>query len=86
MLIHLLHLHTYTSGLGLVLVAVAGVGVLATRGGRPLVKSAIKGYLTASEAVRGWAAEAAEEAQDLYAESKAEVAATTAAAGTGSAD
>jgi hypothetical protein len=52
----------------------AGVGLLAWRGGRPMVKTAVRGYLTASDSVRGWAASAVEQAQDLYAESKAEVA------------
>jgi hypothetical protein len=54
----------------------AGVGLLAWRGGRPLVKSAVRGYLTASDAVRGWTANAVEQAQDLYAESRAEIAAS----------
>jgi hypothetical protein len=53
----------------------AGVGLLAWRGGRPLAKSAVRGYLTATDTVRGWTANAVEQAQDLYAESKAEIAA-----------
>jgi hypothetical protein len=56
----------------------AGVGLLAWRGGRPLAKSAVRGYLTATDAVRGWTANAVEQAQDLYAESKAEIAAAPA--------
>lgn len=52
----------------------AGVGLLAWRGGRPMVKNAVRGYLSASDTVRGWTANAVEQVQDLYAESKAEVA------------
>jgi hypothetical protein len=52
----------------------AGVGLLAWRGGRPLVKNAVRGYLSASDTVKGWSANAVEQIQDLYAESKAEVA------------
>ena len=55
----------------------AGVGLLAWRGGRPLAKNAIRGYFTATDAVRGWTASAVEQAQDLYAESKAEVGVTS---------
>jgi hypothetical protein len=54
----------------------AGVGLLAWRGGRPLVKNAVRGYLTTTDAVKGWSASAVEQIQDLYAESKAEVAGT----------
>ena len=38
---------------------------------------AVRGYLSATDAVKGWTANAVEQAQDLYAESKAEVAGTT---------
>lgn len=67
-----------SGGWGIGAAVVLGVGLLAVRGGRPLAKSAIRGYLSASETIRGWTANAVEHAQDLYAESKAEVAATPA--------
>jgi hypothetical protein len=72
-----------SGGWGIGAAVVIGVGLLAVRGGRPLAKGAIRGYLTAADSVRGatdsirgWTASAVEQAQDLYAESKAEVAAT----------
>src|SRR3954451_5913538 len=52
----------------------AGVGLLAGRGGRPMVKNVVRGYLSTTDAVKGWTANAMEQVQDLYAESKAEVA------------
>jgi hypothetical protein len=70
-------------GWGVAAAVVIGVGLLAARGGRPLAKKAIQGYLTVADGVRsaatgarGVAAGALEQAQDLYAESKAELAAT----------
>jgi hypothetical protein len=68
-----------SGGWGIGAALVVGVGLLAARGGRPLAKNVIRGYLSASDAVRGWTASAVEHAQDLYAESKAEVVATPAA-------
>ena len=65
-----------SGGWGIGAALVLGVGLLAIRGGRPLAKNVIRGYLSASDAVKGWTANAVEQAQDLYAESKAEVAAT----------
>jgi hypothetical protein len=62
-----------TGGWGWSVALAAGAGLLAWRGGRPLAKRAIRGYLTAADSVRGWTANAVEQAQDLYAESKAEV-------------
>ena len=63
-----------SGGWGIGAALVLGVSLLAVRGGRPLAKSVIRGYLTATDTVRGWTANAVEQAQDLYAESKAEVA------------
>jgi len=72
-----------SGGWGIGAAFVLGVGLVAVRGGRPLAKNVIRGYLTAADAVcgatdtvRGWTASAVEQVQDLYAESKAE--ATTA--------
>ena len=72
-----------SGGWGIGAAVVIGVGLLAVRGGRPLAKGAIRGYLSATDSIRGatdsirgWTANAVEQAQDLYAESKAEVAAT----------
>jgi hypothetical protein len=62
-----------TGGWGWGLALATGAGLLAWRGGRPLAKQAIRGYLTAADTVRGFTANAVEQAQDLYAESKAEV-------------
>ena len=67
-----------SGGWGIGAALVVGVGLLAARGGRPLAKSVIRGYLTATDSVRGWTANAVEQAQDLYAESKAEAAAAPA--------
>ena len=64
-------------GFGLAAAVVVGTGLLAARGGRPLLKRAIQGYLTASDTVRTWTATAIEQAQDLYEESKAELAEST---------
>ncbi|MCL5266071.1 MAG: DUF5132 domain-containing protein [Chloroflexi bacterium] len=57
---------------GLGLGIAAGALLLAARGGRPLMKGAVKGYLTLSEKVKEATAEVAEELQDVYAEAKAE--------------
>jgi|SoiMetStandDraft_5_1073268.scaffolds.fasta_scaffold574273_1 hypothetical protein len=62
-----------TGGWGWGLALAAGVGLLAWRGGRPLAKGAVRGYLVASDTMRSWTANAVEQAQDLYAESKAEI-------------
>jgi hypothetical protein len=70
-----------SGGMGLAVVAVVGAGLLAARGGRPLLKGAIRSYLTVSETVRGWSATVVEQAQDLYEESKAELAETATTAG-----
>jgi hypothetical protein len=73
---HLLHLHTYTSGWGLGAVVLLGAGLVTTRAGRPLLKGAIKGGLTAAAAVQGWTAGVIEGAQGIYSESRAELEAT----------
>ena len=70
---HLFHLHTYAGPWGRAVAAVVGVGLLATRAGRPVAKGAIKGGLTAAAAVRDWTSDAVGGAKDLYAESKAEL-------------
>lgn len=67
-----------SGGWGIGTAVVVGAGLLAARGGRPLAKRMIRGYLTATDTVRGWTANAVEHAQDLYAESKAEVVTTPA--------
>jgi F0F1-type ATP synthase membrane subunit b/b' len=57
---------------------VAGVGLalaatlLVAKYWRPVVKTAIKGYLTATDRIREMTAEAGEGMQDLVAEAKAE--------------
>jgi hypothetical protein len=56
-------------GIGL---AAAAVAVVAGPRAKPAAKSAIKGYFAATQRVREWAAEASEQAQDLYAEAKYE--------------
>jgi hypothetical protein len=75
-------LEAASGGWGIGAALVLGVGLIAVRGGRPLAKGAIRGYLTAADSVRtaaetvqGWTASAVEQVQDLYAESKAEAAA-----------
>ena len=55
-------------GAGLVLAVTRGNG----EGLRPLAKSAVKAYLTASERVRELTGEARESLEDLYAEARAE--------------
>src|SRR5437764_12203397 len=55
-----------SGGWGVASAVIVGAGLLAARGGRPLLKRAIQGYLTASDTVRGWTAEVVEQAQDLY--------------------
>ena len=64
-------------GWGIAAAVLVGGGLLLARGGRPLAKRAIRGYLTATDTVQSWAAGLVEQAQDLYEESKAELAATT---------
>ncbi len=65
---------------GIGLVVVAGGALLATGGGRPLVKGAMRGWFAArdkaaevGEQTRAFVAETGERIQDLYAEAKAEV-------------
>jgi hypothetical protein len=55
-------------GLGLAL----GAGMLIGRGMRPVAKTAIRGFLAASDRVREYAAEAGESLEDLYHEAKSE--------------
>jgi hypothetical protein len=55
-------------GIGLAL----GAGVLIGRGMRPVAKSAIRGYMSVADRVKGYTAEASESLQDLYHEAKAE--------------
>ena len=55
-------------GLGLV----AGAAIVLGRRGRPLVKGAIVGYLSAQDRIREVAAETVEQLQDLYEEARAE--------------
>lgn len=57
-------------GLGLALVA--AVGLLAWKGGRPILKKAIATGLMLSERAQEVAAEATEQMQDIYAEARAE--------------
>jgi hypothetical protein len=60
-------------GWGLGAAIVVGAGLLVGRGGRPMAKKAIQGYLSLSDAARSWSATVVEQAQDLYEESKAEL-------------
>jgi hypothetical protein len=56
-------------------IGVIAVGAIAVFGGpraKPYAKRAIKGYLTATQRAREAVAEAAERAQDLYAEARYE--------------
>ena len=57
---------------GVAVAAVAGVAIVGTRGGKPLLKTAIKGYLRGSDWVRTRVAESSEGLQDLYAEARYE--------------
>jgi hypothetical protein len=59
-------------GLGIGLGLVAGAAIILGRQGRPLVKGAIVGYLSAQDRVREFAAETVEQMQDLYEEARAE--------------
>lgn len=59
-------------GPALGLAVLAGAGLVAMKGGRPVAKKAITGYLTLSEWAREFAAETSEQVQDLYAEAKTE--------------
>ena len=79
-------LEVASGGWGIGAAIVVGTGLVAVRGGRPLAKNIIRGYLTAADAVcgatgtvRGWTASAVESVQDLYAESKAEASTTPSA-------
>jgi hypothetical protein len=74
---HLLHLHTYTGGWGLGAVVLLGAGLVTTRAGRPILKGAIKGGLTAAAAVQGLTTGIVEGAQSIYSESRAELEATS---------
>jgi hypothetical protein len=58
--------------LGIGALAIAAVAVVGAPRAKPLAKSAIKGYLAATERVREMAAEATEQLQDLYAEARYE--------------
>lgn len=57
-------------GLGVGLLA--GAAIVLSKRGRPLVKSALVGYLTVADRAKALAAETAEQMQDLYAEARAE--------------
>ena len=59
-------------GWGIGLGLVAGAAIVLGRQGRPLVKGAIVGYLSAQERLRELAAETVEQVQDLYEEARAE--------------
>lgn len=59
-------------GLGVALGVGVGVALVATRGFRPLAKTAIRGYLAATEGLQQATAGAREELKELYAEAKAE--------------
>ena len=65
---------------GLGLVVVGAGALLATRGGRPALKGALRGWFAArdkavevGDQARSFVAETGERIQDLYAEAKAEV-------------
>jgi predicted hotdog family 3-hydroxylacyl-ACP dehydratase len=58
---------------GLGVAALAGAALLVGKGGRPVLKRAIKGGLVLGERARDAFAEATEQVQDLLAEAKAEV-------------
>ena len=62
-----------SGGWGLGLAVVVGGGLLLAKGGRPLIKKAIQGSLSAVDAVKSASAGLVEHAQDLYEESKAEL-------------
>lgn len=59
---------------GLGVAAVAGVVLLAGKGGRPLAKQAIKGYLLVRERTDALRSEAAEQLHDIYEGAQAELA------------
>jgi hypothetical protein len=68
-----------TGGWGIGLIAVAAGALLISRGGKPVAKSAIKGWFAGRDKVRELStsarsavAEAGERIQDLYAEARAE--------------
>lgn len=56
------------AGIGLAL----GASLLVAKYWRPVLKTAVKGYLTAVDKVKETTAEAGESMQDMYAEAKAE--------------
>lgn len=58
-------------GIGLAVLAVSA-GPKLMKAGRPLLKRAIKGYLTAQDRAKEMLAESTERVQDLYAEAKHE--------------
>jgi hypothetical protein len=60
-------------GLGLALVV--GAALLLGKGGRPLAKGAVKGYLAVAERASGLFTECPEQFQDLYADGRAGLAA-----------
>ena len=64
-------------GLGVGLVA--GAAIVLAKSGRPVLKSAIVGYLTLSDRVKTLAAETSEQLQDLYEEARTEYQDTLAA-------
>jgi len=55
-------------GLGITL----GAASAFSNGAKPVAKKAIKGYLTASDRARIWAAEMGEHIEDIYAEARME--------------
>jgi hypothetical protein len=57
---------------GIGIVAVAAVALAGRDRAKPLAKGAIKRYLSLSQRAQEWAAEAVDQAQDLYAEAKHE--------------
>ncbi|MBM2810283.1 MAG: hypothetical protein HW416_1042 [Chloroflexi bacterium] len=61
-----------SGGPALGIAVLAGAGLFALKGGRPVAKKAITGYLALSEWAREFAAETSEQVQDLYAEAKTE--------------
>ena len=59
---------------GLGVAAVAGAVLLAGKGGRPLAKWAVKGYLLVRERAREVTSEAADQLHDIYEGAQAELA------------
>ncbi len=91
-------LDTLGGGWGLGAALVVGAGLLVARGGRPMVKGALRGWFTArgvleeagtsarglaarlADGARSLSATVVEQAQDVYAETKAELASRSGAA------